>query len=87
MVDGVTDIQFPFKRLKFVAGSEPRYAHLNAENSLSVTFCFIVAYAFEIIKILVSFEHYFTLLLYDIYLNMHDFIYLEFVNWASVEIC
>ena len=53
-VAGVFEIQFASKLLKFVSDSKPRYAPLKTENSLSVTFCFIVPYAHEKINILVS---------------------------------
>ena len=54
MVEGVFKIQFACRILKLVLGSKPGYAPLNAESSSSVTFCFIVAYAHNLINILVS---------------------------------
>ena len=51
---GLFEIQFACEILKLVSGSKPEYAPLNAENSLSVTLCFIVAYAHEKINIPVS---------------------------------
>ena len=58
----------------------PGYAPFNAENSLSVTFGFIIAYAHEIIHILVSVLNIIFFLFYDVNLNTCDFVYLEFVK-------
>ena len=53
-VEGVFEIQFECKLLKLISDSKPGYAPWNAENSLSVTFGFIVEYAHEKINILLS---------------------------------
>ena len=64
-----------------VSGSKPGYAPMNAETSLSVTFGFIVAYAYEKINTLVSVLNIIFFLFYDINLNTQDFVYLEFVRY------
>ena len=65
-VECVFEIQFACKILKLVSGNKPGYAPLNAENSFSVTFGFIVAYAREKINILVSVLNIIFFLFYDV---------------------
>ena len=64
--------------MKLVSGSKPGYTPLKAENSLSITFCFTVAYAHEIINILVPVLNIIFFLFYGVNLNTQDFVYLEF---------
>ena len=62
---------------KMGSSSKPGFAPLNTENSLSVTFSFIAAYAYEKINILVSVLNIIFFLFYDVNLNTQDFIYLK----------
>ena len=74
--------------LKLVSGSKSGYAPLNAENGVSVTFGFIVAYANEKTNILVSILNIIFFLFYDIYLNtqvLHT--WNLSINWVSVDTC
>ena len=74
----VFEIQFACELLKLVSGSKPGYAPRNAENSLSVTFGFTVAYAHEVINILVYVLDSIVFLFYDVNLDMEDFVNVEF---------
>ena len=80
-VEGVFLIQFACELLKLVSSSKPGYAPLIAENSLNVTFGFIVAHAHEEINILVFVLNFIFLLFYGVYLNTQHVVYLEFVNY------
>ena len=82
-MEGKVEIQCAYEILKLVSGSKPGYAPLNAENHLSVTFCYIVGYAYEKINILVSVLNIVFFLFYDVNLNTQDFVYLEFVKYQS----
>ena len=73
-VESVFEIQFVCEILKLVSGSKPGYAPLNAEKSLSITSCFTVAYAHEIINILVSFLNTGFFLFCDVNLNTQGFV-------------
>ena len=68
-VEGVFEIQFACELLKLVSGSKSGHAHLTAENSLNVTFGFIVVYAHEKINTLVSVLNIIFFLFYDVNLN------------------
>ena len=57
------------------------YAPLNAANSLSVTFCFIVTYEHEKINLLIYFFNIICFIFYDVNLNTQDFVFLEFVKY------
>ena len=57
------------------------YSPLNAENGLSVAFCFVVAYAHEKINFLASILYIIFFLFYDVNLNTQDFVYLEIVKY------
>ena len=67
--------------LKLVSGSKPGYVPLDAENSRSVTFCFLIAYVQEKINSLVSVLNICFFLFYDVNLNTQDLVYLEFVKY------
>ena len=72
--EGVFEMQFACEILKLVSGSKAGYAPLNAENNLSVTFCFIAVYAHEKLNILVSVLNSMSFF-YDFNLNTQDFVY------------
>ena len=80
-VEDVLKIQFTCEILKLVSGCKPGYTPWNADISLSVTFCFIVAYAHEQKKIPVSVFNIIFFLFYDVNMNTQDFVYLEFVKY------
>ena len=80
-LEGVFEIKFACEIFKNVSGSKPGNTPLNAENRLSVSFCFIVGYANEEINILVSALNIIFFLFFDVNLNTQDFVHLEFVKY------
>ena len=79
--DGLFEIQFASEPLKLVSASKQGNADWNAENSLFVTFSFIVAFEHEIINILLPVLSIFSFFFYEHNLINQGFVYMDFIKY------